>query len=42
MPGGLGPDWIVCLNTDKINQTLTNYLLEDDRDPSVSFQSQAR
>ena len=26
----------------KINQTLTNYLLEDDRDPSVSLQSQAR
>jgi hypothetical protein len=30
------------MDTDNINQILTNYLLEDDRDPSVSLQSQAR
>jgi hypothetical protein len=30
------------MDTDKINQILTNCLLEDDRDPSMSLQSQAR
>ena len=36
---GLEP---VGMDTDKINQILTNCLPEDDRDPSMSLQSQAR